>query len=702
MNYRYIILTFFAFFAFQNIQAEFINQKTAEKVARNFYWERVNSIRPTDLQSIKTESVISISKDNKVVIYHVNFKNEGFVSVSADDAAYPILAYDFNNHIDKEISAVNYKDWINHRAEEISKIQESKTKATLTIKQEWTRLENNTQLQVFSGKSVSPLIHAKWNQDNLYNALSPADINGPGGHAYAGCVAVAMAQVMYYYRYPKSGTGSHSYYSNYGQLTANFGAADYDYNSMTNSMPNTGNYEVAELLYHCAVAVEMGFSATGSGAWPSKTVSSLKQYFGYQSTLALKSKSDYSDVQWATKIINNIDSLIPLFYAGYNSSWSSGHAFNLDGYQGSDFFHFNWGWGGAYNGYFYLNSLAPGTSDFGTGQQAIFDIYPANSSYPYGCNSSITTLTSNEGTLHDGSATKNYQANQDCRWLIQPSGNIDHIDFEFDEFELAQGDTLYFYDGANINAPILTKLAGGNLPADFSSNTSNVLIQLKTDGNNHAQGFALSYKAINTVFCSGITNLTLDSASFSDGSQSSNYNNGTLCRWYIKPTNGQPIKLVFTSFDTEAGKDIVKVYDPTYSPSKLLGIYSGSTIPSPVVSTSGEMIIIFKSNQDNPKSGWDAYYISGTSVGIDEIALNNSVSVYPNPTNNKLNIHFDIPMRNLSISIYSADGRLVNQIQKDQSNTLIDVNTSSFPEGYYIVKIQTDKGIFSRRFVVQR
>jgi len=68
--------------------------------------------------------------------------------------------------------------------------------------------------------------------------------------------------------------------------------------------------------------------------------------------ISYDSKSDFTYAQWVDKITNNIDNKIPLYYDGFGSS--GGHAFNLDGYQGSDHFHFNWGWGGAYNGYYYF------------------------------------------------------------------------------------------------------------------------------------------------------------------------------------------------------------------------------------------------------------------------------------------------------------------------------------------------------------
>ena len=65
-----------------------------------------------------------------------------------------------------------------------------------------------------------------WDQGSPYNMYCPEDDAGPGGHAWVGCVATAMAQIMYYWRYPETGTGQHCYipgnYS-YGQQCADFG-----------------------------------------------------------------------------------------------------------------------------------------------------------------------------------------------------------------------------------------------------------------------------------------------------------------------------------------------------------------------------------------------------------------------------------------------------------------------------------------------
>lgn len=701
MKFKNSILLLLSIIIWGNLQAEFVTQNKAEIIAKHFYWERINSRQSIDLQSIITESVIVEARNNEAVLYHFNFINHGFVSVSADDAAYPILAYDFQNHITNENIAINYADWMNHRADEIAFIRKENLQASQETAYEWIRLQNTSNLKAFGGKSIDPLLNSKWNQDNLYNAMSPIDQFGPGGRAYAGCVAVAMAQILYYYRYPEHGIGSHSYYSNYGQLSANFAAATYDYNSMANRMPNTGNPEIAELLYHCAVAVDMNFSASGSGAYSSRAELSLKQNFGFQSSLDLEYKNNYSYAQWVNKIVSNIDSKIPLYYAGYSPTGGAGHAFNLDGYQGSDFFHFNWGWGGSFNGYFYLNTLSPGSSTFTSGQQAIFDIYPAATTYPGGCNTSLTTLTNNEGTLYDGSGPNDYQNNIDCQWLIQPLSNIDHILISFDEIDLGSNDTLILYDGGNINAPILGKYAGGNIPSDISSSGSSVFVRLISDNSLAGDGFGISYRSLMPVFCNGITQLLQNTDTFSDGSDIHDYNNGTICRWHIKPANGEPIRLFFTNFKTESGKDLVKIYDPSTSPSTLLASYSGTNIPKSVFSASGEMMMIFQTNQSNTKSGWEAYYISGPTVGIEDINLKDKISVFPNPSNESINIKFDIPMKDAKVSIYSIDGRLVKYKAEETTDKLIRFSTSELSEGYYIIKIQTTQGLISKSFIVQ-
>jgi len=98
--------------------------------------------------------------------------------------------------------------------------------------------------------SVSPLLQTTWHQGDAYY-LPP---NAP-----TGCVAVAMAQVMKYWSYPTTGTGSHSYYrAPYGWLSANFGATTYNWQNMPN-ISNATNRDLALAMYHIGVSVDMQY-----------------------------------------------------------------------------------------------------------------------------------------------------------------------------------------------------------------------------------------------------------------------------------------------------------------------------------------------------------------------------------------------------------------------------------------------------------
>ncbi|MCD4790068.1 MAG: C10 family peptidase, partial [Bacteroidales bacterium] len=240
-----------------------------------------------------------------------------------------------------------------------------------------------------------------WNQNWPYNELCPADGGGPGGHAYAGCVATAMAQVMKYWSNPIQGTGSHDYtHYIYGNLFADFGATTYDWANMPHSI-SSSNTPIATLMYHCGVAVEMSYGASGSGAnldGYHGACNALKNYFKFDLSAYHDSKYKYEDSTWQNMLRNELDNGRPMLYSGMGV-WT-GHAWNLDGYEAVGelyHYHMNWGWGGSYNGYYYLDDLTPGSHNYFTGQEAIFNLYPyaANLVSCYPQNTDYWTGTTN-------------------------------------------------------------------------------------------------------------------------------------------------------------------------------------------------------------------------------------------------------------------------------------------------------------------
>ena len=66
-------------------------------------------------------------------------------------------------------------------------------------------------MQTLQRLQLLRLINVTWNQGNGWNRFCPEDEEGPGGHVYAGCVAVSMAQAMSVFGAPSKGKGSYQY-----------------------------------------------------------------------------------------------------------------------------------------------------------------------------------------------------------------------------------------------------------------------------------------------------------------------------------------------------------------------------------------------------------------------------------------------------------------------------------------------------------
>ena len=309
-----------------------------------------------------------------------NLNPGGFVIVSSDDRIVPVLGYSFESDFDPENIPPQLEYLINSWEEQIQLDFNSASKSSGSLLKDWEEWLEDSENSL---RSVSPLIPANWDQGWSWNQYCPSDPSGPGDHVWAGCVAVSMAQVMKYWNYPDVGIGSHSYFhSSYGTLSADFGATEYNFSSMANNSPTTAS---KTLLYHCGVAVEMDYGPDGSGAYVGSSYPNaalaLRIYFSYDSNLDFVEKMYFDDEEWNVMLRDELDASRPVVYRG--ASGESGHAWNIDGYQGSDYFHCNWGWSGYYNGYYYLDDLTPGWgSNFSGAQAMIIGIQPIPTDVP--------------------------------------------------------------------------------------------------------------------------------------------------------------------------------------------------------------------------------------------------------------------------------------------------------------------------------
>ncbi len=360
------------------VMASPVKLDEATRVASHF-WTAVSS------QPVEEIHALSNTGFSEFYVFDVN-QGSGFVIVSADDAAYPILGYSTNSPASDMGPETRF--WLNQYAAEIVALAagtvEVEPALQQYVKKEWNQMTQGSWQPPKATTTVPQLLTTQWNQSPYYNDLCPSGTP-------VGCTATATAQIMKFWNHPVVGNGAHSYYaSGYGMLSADFGNTTYDWDNMPNRLTGSSSSDqrtaVATLCYHVGVAVDMNYGPDGSGAsvlgYGASAQSALVNYFNYENTLSGVYKYSYSDAEWVQLLKSELDEGRPILYAGYDSE--AGHAFVFDGYSSNSQFHVNWGWGGSYDGYFAMGALNPGgggvgsntSNTFNNSNQALIGIEP--------------------------------------------------------------------------------------------------------------------------------------------------------------------------------------------------------------------------------------------------------------------------------------------------------------------------------------
>ena len=135
--------------------------------------------------------------------------------------------------------------------------------------------------------------------------------------------------------------------------------------------------------------------------------------------------------------------------------------------------------------------------------------------------SGTTTLTSQSGSLDDGSGNNDYGNNAECYWLIQPS-NANSITLTFSNFDTEQDyDGVIIYDGDNIDANVLGTFTGNSMPNSVTSTGGSMLVGFVSDEIVRSSGWSATYT-------STITTNIIDNISSNEFSIYPNPNNGSF------------------------------------------------------------------------------------------------------------------------------------------------------------------------------
>ena len=293
-------------------------------------------------------------------LYYVfNVGNDkGFVIVAGDDAVSPILAYADRGDFSEREMAPAAKAMLESYAQQIEMIQQNPSLAVAAST---------------SYAAIAPMVETQWNQMEPYNYMCPT-IEGEPGRSVTGCVATAMAQIMYYHKWPVAETKAiPAYQMSNGELIAGANPVTLDWDAMQSTYTGSEAEDdpsalaVAQLMVLCGKSVKMNYSYNSSGAGDGAMLNALKSYFDYDGAACLVYREDYANADWEKMVYDELAAQRPVYLSGFSESASGqvGHAFVCDGYDGQGLFHINWGWGGMSDGFFRLTLLNP--DDHGTG-----------------------------------------------------------------------------------------------------------------------------------------------------------------------------------------------------------------------------------------------------------------------------------------------------------------------------------------------
>jgi len=355
------------------VSANPIDAQRAKQIARTTLLENVEDGARKTMSN--TEMVI-VAQDQLLSepAYYIcqPLNGEGFAIIAGDDCEDEILGYSTTGEFLAGSMPPALCDLLHDYALHIAQVRSGEAEANVP------RKVNSSPNKA---TSVSALCKTSWAQAAPFYNLCPSNDTGI---ALAGCGATATSQVMYYYKYPASGTGTVSGTFN-NQRTDNLNLEEITFNyekmllNYNNGYSDEEAQAVAELMRAIGYGCKMQYGINFSGSYISDAAYSLRNNFGYSNTTKTLYADSFEPSNWLNKIKAELEEGRPIIYAGYTTD-NAGHIFICDGFNFKDLVHINWGWGGQSNGFFNITVLSPNKNQpekgYVRGHEAVIGIQP--------------------------------------------------------------------------------------------------------------------------------------------------------------------------------------------------------------------------------------------------------------------------------------------------------------------------------------
>ncbi len=385
MKKKIIIFLFTAVSAFTAMNAATVSESQARAIAGEFF----NVTMPEQPAAMKAKGKLGASAPFYVFN---NPQQPGWVIVAGDDRARTILAYSDENYFDASELPEVIQDWLNDYAQQLSRLDMATAAQPNAAPTQAIAAGNKVR--------IAPLLRCNWAQGLPFNQqCATYTSSGTTNYCPAGCVAIAMAQILYYYKSSTQCQPIPAYTSSsLSQYMPALPATTFDYSIMNDWYDKEENtsasaQETARLVRYCAQSVKMDFGQSSSSATSQRNA--FVYYFGFDKDARQLARTDYSATEWEDMVYNELAQGRPVFISARKTS--GGHAFVCDGYT-DGLYHINWGWRGHQNGYFALNALNDDNAG-GTGAAVGDEGYTINVQIMTGLQPDLGTGTSTNGNI---------------------------------------------------------------------------------------------------------------------------------------------------------------------------------------------------------------------------------------------------------------------------------------------------------------
>ena len=357
------LLLFLLVVGTSSLLAQQVNKEVALAKANKFMDTQANA---SDKRAQRRAPQLVLANNRNEFFVFNDAANGGYVVVSGEERMPDILAFSVNGIYNEEEIPCNMKAWLDGYAKQVSYLR--------------AHPEAKSVRRAHASKAnISNLLDCWFNQREPYNKQCPTS----GGRCLTGCVATAMAQIMYYHKWPNQTLETIPAYTT---ATLNISVpgspvTTIDWANIRKSYNNGDTYSpeqenaIATLMKLCGSSVEMDYTTTASAASTYDAGIALKKYFGYNDLIEEVYRDNFSTDEWEQLVYDELNAKRPVLYSGQSSK--DGHAFVLDGYK-DGFFHVNWGWGGSDA---YVSMTGGGNwQGYTTGHSAVINILPDNGS----------------------------------------------------------------------------------------------------------------------------------------------------------------------------------------------------------------------------------------------------------------------------------------------------------------------------------